>query len=106
MRQLVRSVLFSSLIVLAACSKAPVIDATTDETLNNSLNSLYQALTPNESEKLRQDMAWLNTYFQMRIYKGQKVEDAQREYIQFLNGKTPEEVGDQVDILRPYAQRT
>lgn len=106
MRPLVRSALFGSLIVLVACSKAPAIDATTDETLNNSLNSLYQALTPNESEKLRQDMAWLNTYFQMRIYKGQKVEDAQREYIQFLNGKTPEEVGAQVDILRPYAQRT
>lgn len=105
MRPLVKSVIFSSLVFLAACSKGPTIDATTDEALNTSLNSLYQNLTPNESEKLRQDMAWLNSYFQRRIYKGQKVEDAQKEYIQMLNGKTPDEVGDQVDALRPYDQR-
>lgn len=105
MRPLVKSVLFGSLVFLAACSKGPTIDATTDEALNKSLDTLYQTLSLNESEKLRQDMAWINSYFQRRIYKGQKIEDAQREFVQMLNGKTPDEVGDQVDALRPFDQR-
>ncbi|WP_338923813.1 hypothetical protein V0M98_37025 (plasmid) [Pseudomonas silesiensis] len=106
MRPLFKSVLFGSLVLLAACSKGPTIDATTDETLNNSLNALYQSLSPNESEKLRQDITWLNTYFERRIYKGEKVEDAQSAYVLMLNGKTPDEISEQVDALRPYEQKS
>ena len=102
MRPLLMSVLLSTFVFLAACSKGPTIDATSDEALNSSLNVLYQSLSANESEKLRQDMAFVNAYFQRRLYKGQKIEDAQRDFVQMLNGKTPSEIGDLVDSLRPY----
>lgn len=105
MRPLLNSVMFSSFLMLAACSKGPTIDATSDEALNSSLNALYQTLSTNESEKLRQDMAFVNTYFQRRLFKGQKIEDAQKDFVQMLNGKTPSEIGDLVEALRPYDQQ-
>ncbi|WP_274644226.1 hypothetical protein [Pseudomonas serbica] len=95
-----KALLLSVFALLAACSQ-PKIDASSDEALTASLNTLYETLPPNESEKLRQDIDRLNEHFQQRVYKGESLEDSKAAFYQLLNGKTPSDVADEVSKLLP-----
>lgn len=96
-----KAIVLISFLGLSACND-PKINASSDEALHSSLDGLYQTLPVDQGNKLKLDITALNDYFQKRIYKGEPVAEAQKEYMTILNGKTPGEVGQEVDRLRPY----
>ena len=101
MKNVHKALILVSFLGLAACND-PKIDASTDEALQSSLEGLYQTLPVDQGNQLKLNVTALNEYFQKRIYKGEPVEDAQKEYMSILNDKTAAEVGEEVDRLRPY----
>lgn len=101
MKSIQKALILISFLGLAACND-PRVDASSDEALQSSLDALYQALPVEDGNRLKIDITDLNNYFQKRIYKGEPVADAQKEYMTILNGKTAQEIGDEVDRLRPY----
>lgn len=101
MNALQKALILLSFIGLSACNN-PTIDASSDEALHTSLEGFYQTLPVDESNQLKLDIAALNDYFQRRIYKGEPVAEAQKEYMTILNRKTPVEVSKEVARLRPY----
>ncbi|MBI6885144.1 DUF6694 family lipoprotein [Pseudomonas putida] len=101
MKSIIRLSIFYSVLILAGCGQ-PKIDASDAESLEASLASLYQRLPIEESNLLKLNMEALNGYFQRRVYKGEAVEDAQREYLAMLDGKTPADINEKVDELSPF----
>lgn len=94
-------VLLASVLSLTGCFD-PTIDASTNEALHSSLDSLYQTLPIEQSNQLKLNITALNDYFQRRIYKGEPVEEAQQQYLALLHNKTPDEVAEEVERLKPY----
>lgn len=90
-----------SFLSLSACND-PRIDASSDQALQASLDGLYLQLPPTDGEALRQGINALNEYYQKRVYKGEPVDDAQRDYLDTLNGKTVKEVGKEVARLTSF----
>lgn len=101
MNVLGKSLMLISFLGLAACGEAKV-DASSEEALASSLDGLYQTLPVEKGNQLKFNITALNDYFQKRIYKGEPVVEAQKEYMTLLNGKTPSDIDDEVERLRPY----
>lgn len=94
-------IILLSIVGLSGCFE-PKIDASSDNSLQGSLEQIYQILPIEKGNQLKLDINVLNEYFQRRIYKGEPVEEAQKQYMAILNRKTPSEVSEEVDRLRPY----
>jgi hypothetical protein len=102
MNRIAKICLALSFLGLSACNNS-TLDASSSEALEASLTSVYARLPLDESNRLKASMDAINSYFQTRVYKGEGVEDAQREYLAMLNGKSPKEINEEAMRLAPFA---
>lgn len=97
-------IICTAVLILSGCFD-PKIDGASEESLYSSLDHLYQTLPIEQSNQLKVDIDSLNEYFQRRIYKGEPIEEAQKQYLAILNRKTVSEVSEAVGLLKPYEMR-